>query len=163
MAIGCRNLVFGCPKNRTVENVGDEEMVKRFLDDAASLANTSGVTLALEANPPIYNTNFVNRTEQAIQIIRELQNPGLMLNLDFGTIAENKEEIHLLENNIDLISHIHISEPYLKPIQRRKEHLVLKDMLLRNGYQHYVSLEMENPANVNLLKQSLEYVKGVFS
>lgn len=160
--MGCRNLVFGCPKNRRVDTARDEETVKRFLDEASSRTYAHNVTLALEANPKIYHTNFANSTEQAIQIIRELNNPGLKLNLDFGTILENGESVRVLEDSMDLISHVHISEPYLKPVRHRKEHSDLKQMLLINGYQQYISLEMGAQDSLETLKSSLEYIKEVF-
>ena len=162
-AAGCRNLVFGCPRNRNLSDPAESEIVIRFLKDAAGVVEKYGVILALEANPVIYNTNFVNTTRQAIELLRKIGHPALMLNLDFGTIVENREDLEILRENVDLISHVHISEPGLKPLQRREEHEKLRAILEDNHYAHFVSLEMGNPGDWEELCTSIAYLKEVFA
>ena len=61
---GC-NFVFGCPRNRSVpvgKTAGDSIS---FFERSAVLAMEHGCVLSLEANPPMYGTNFINSTEEA--------------------------------------------------------------------------------------------------
>lgn len=140
-AVGCRNLVFGCPKNRRVEKEGDEEVLFDFFSEMCSEAASHGSVIAVEANPPIYGTNFLNDTPSAIAFARSL-GAGASVNLDFGTITYNKENLSEIGNNLDIISHVHISEPELAPIERRQEHRELAAILREGGYGGFVSVEM---------------------
>lgn len=161
-AAGCRNLVFGCPKNRNLLAPSEAEIVERFLKDGADVAGKYGVILALEANPAMYQTNFVNTTCQAIELLERINHPALMLNLDFGTIVANGERFELLADHAARIAHVHISEPGLKPLNRRKAHEQLRNILEKNHYDGFISLEMGKTENPDALFDSLRYLKEVF-
>ncbi len=158
-AIGCRNLVFGSPKNRSIENEGDEEILFNFFKVLAELAVMNNVVLAIEPNPAIYGTNFLNRTEDAISFCEKICSDGLRVNLDFGTIIENDEDFSIIQDNIKFINHIHISEPYLAKIEERELHKRLCSL----DYNGYISIEMGNKGDLNSLLSSIEYVGGIFA
>jgi len=71
-ACHCPSLVFGCPRNRNVPEGRREEEADAFFEKLAYEASLRGVHLALEANPPVYNTNFMNTTAQAAALVRRL-------------------------------------------------------------------------------------------
>ena len=52
------------------------------------------------------------------------------------------KNVELLEKNVHLINHVHISEPGLKPIQKRRLHNELVEMLKVGGYQRFISIEV---------------------
>ena len=61
-AIGCKNLVFGCPRNRNLpDGVGASSAVT-FFKEISDYAVEHHTVIGIEANPPIYNTNYVNTT-----------------------------------------------------------------------------------------------------
>lgn len=164
-AIDCKNLVFGCPKNRAIpENMEQAKAydiaVKFFkeLGDYAALHNT---VIGMEANPPIYNTNFINTTASALELISAVDSKGFRLNLDVGTMIYNKESVDILADKIQLINHVHISEPYLKPIQKRGLHKDLISMLLNADYNGYISIEMGKVECIKELQNTMEYVGGL--
>lgn len=161
-AIGCPSMVFGCPKNRRMENSREKEIISHFLAEAAGYAHGHGTAIALEANPAIYGTNYANTTAEAAGIVRELGCPGLGLNLDYGTMLANGEGLDVLTGNIDLLLHVHISEPYLAPVERRREHQFLRSALEDGGYKGYVSLEMKKPDRDGLLMDALRYMREIF-
>ena len=163
VSVGCRNLVFGCPKNREIVDCNDKKIIENFLVDISDLALQNNVIIAFEANPTIYHTNFVNTTNEAIEMIKKLHHPALKINLDVSTIIENRESLSIISDNIDLINHVHISEPYLKPLKRRKLHEELKIILEDNGYYNFVSLEMGKTEDIKSLYDSIIYMKEVFS
>ena len=163
--IGCKNLVFGCPRNRTIsENMAPTEVyniaVKFFkeLGDYAALHNT---VIGMEANPPIYNTNFINTTASALELISSVDSKGFRLNLDVGTMIYNNESVEILADKIHLINHVHISEPYLKPVQKRNLHTDLISMLSNADYNGYISIEMGKVECIKELQNTMEYVGGL--
>ncbi len=140
-AAGCPSLVFGCPKNRSVPEGGRPEDAAPFFRDAGRYAAKRGVVLALEANPPLYHTNFLNRTEDAVAYARFLDCPGIAVNLDVGTMLQNGEGLQAAADGLELVSHVHISEPGLAPVRLRPLHRQLAALLRDRGYRGFVSLE----------------------
>lgn len=167
-AAGCKNLVFGCPSNRYLPEGADLKCAVSFFHEIGEYAKEHGTVFGLEANPPIYHTNYINDTPSALAVIRQTGSAGLRLNLDTGTMIWNGEDIRLLEGNVHLISHVHISEPFLKTIEKRKIHLELRKVLEEEGYQNFISIEMgkmdvEGKAErLNELEKCMQYVCEVF-
>lgn len=165
-AIGCYNLVFGCPRNRNVPEETKEEVVKEtelaFFQSLGEYAAVYGITIGMEANPPIYHTNYLNETKEAITLIEKAASPGLGLNLDIGTMLQNEEPAEEIVGRVKHISHVHISEPDLKPIERRKLHGQLRDILEAEGYAGFVSIEMGRQDDLQLIERTMRYVKEVF-
>lgn len=162
--IGCRNLVFGSPQNRNMENESEYGIAVAFFFEIGEYAAQHGTVISMEANPPIYGTNFINRTEEAFRLVQDVNCEGFKLNLDFGTILENGEDVMMVESVFEWISHIHISEPYLVRIQKRQEHGLLAEILKRHSYDKYVSIEMKRNENNNLaiIEETLQYIVDVF-
>lgn len=167
-AIGCKNLVFGCPRNRNVSEEWDlsetqvDEIATAFFRELGDYAASKGVVLAMEANPPIYNTNYVNTTEEAVKLVNLVASEGFLVNLDFGTMIANEEDLALLEENIPVIHHIHISEPGLKSIQKREMHIRLAELLRAKNYEGYVSIEVGKQEDLESLEEMMKYVAEVF-
>jgi len=164
--ISCPNLVFGCPKNRaippdmTLDN--GLPVIYDFFNQIGDYAASRGTCIAIEPNPPIYNTNFINTTKEAVEICRALNNSGIRINADMGTLIYNNESLEILTDNINLINHIHISEPRLIPIENRTLHSELKTELQNLNYDKYISIEMANPGNIDLVKTVIAYIKEIF-
>ena len=55
-AIDCKNLVFGCPKNRNLADSVDEQIALLFFKELGEYAANKDIAIGMEANPPIYNT-----------------------------------------------------------------------------------------------------------
>ena len=162
-AIGCGNLVFGCPKNRNLPEGVDSEPAFRFFKELGDYGASKRVVIGMEANPPIYHTNFINDTEAALELIRQVDSVGFMLNLDVGTMIQNRESVSALEGNVKNISHVHISEPGLKLIEQRGLHGELFELLRKEGYSGFVSIEMGTTESLSDIEYVLRYVKQVFA
>lgn len=160
--IGCKNLVFGCPKNRNVMKNENTDVAISFFRELAEYALSHETVIGMEANPPIYNTNYINDTLSALELIRQVDSKGFLLNLDIGTMIQNQESLSDLIGQTKYINHIHISEPRLKPIKERELHQELRRLLLQENYQGFVSIEMGKMDDLNCLERVLKYVKGVF-
>ena len=162
-AINCGNLVFGCPKNRNIQTPEDYKTAIEFFRKIGQYAEKNNTVFAIEPNPTIYNTNFINETEDAIKIVKEINCSAVKVNLDFGTVIQNEEDIiSILENNYDKVNHIHISEPNLEVVQQRELHKKLAEQLKVNNYDKYISIEMKKGNTIEKTKEILNYVKGVF-
>ena len=57
------------------------------------------------------------------------------------------------------MNHVHISEPYLKPIQHRSIHAELLSTLSENGYAGFVSIEMGKVDDLEEIRKAMLYVK----
>lgn len=160
-AVRCPSLVFGCPRQRNCPPDHQPQEAEAFFTRLGILAGQKGVYLALEANPPIYNTNYLNTTRQAFDLVKKLDIPGLTVNLDLGTMIQNGESLNDYLGDLKYVSHIHISEPGLAPIQPRPIHRELALLLHAVGYKGFVSLEMK-AADYDTLDRCLRYLKEVF-
>ncbi|MEX1308382.1 MAG: sugar phosphate isomerase/epimerase family protein [Eubacteriales bacterium] len=158
----CENLVFGSPKNRVLADKKERAAGLDMIAKIGEYAAKKDTVFAIEANPAIYNTNFINRTDEAFALVREIGQKGLGVNVDMGTVIENGEDIGLLEENMDLINHVHISEPYLAVPKKRELHRELAQLLRANGYHRFVSIEMKNCGDIETVKQTMSYVSEVF-
>ena len=164
--VECKNLVFGCPKNRNISyDVKLDEAKKifiEFLKEIGKYAKEKNVVFSIEANPPIYNTNFINTTKEALEIVKELDMESIKVNLDLGAMIYNNEDINILVDNMKYINHIHISEPYLEKIEQREAHKKLVNLLKDSKYSKFVSIEVKNNNNLGELKDTIKYVRRLF-
>lgn len=161
-AINCKNIVFGCPKNRIIPANKTSKDIIWFFKELGEYAKAKNTTISIEANPEIYGTNFINTTKEAFDFVKEVDSEGIKVNVDFGTIIENKENLNDIYNNLEYINHIHISEPYLKKINEREEHIKLSKKLKEQKYDKYISIEMTKLDSLEELKEVIDYVSEVF-
>lgn len=159
-SLQCNNLVFGCPRNRDTDKPFSKTLSesKVFFYEIGEFANTHNTVFAIEANPIIYNTHFINFTKEAFSLVQEVACEGLKVNLDLGTIIYNEEDISILVDYPNLVNHVHISEPNLKKIECRKIHNKLMDLLKMQNYQGFISIEMGLQTDINIIKGIIHYV-----
>ena len=161
--IECKNLVLGSPKNRNInegKNSDHEIEIFKILGEYALKKNT---VIGIEANPSIYNTNYINNTKSALELIKKVNSKGFLLNLDLGTIISNNEDLTILQSNIKYINHVHISEPWLKIIKKREIHRELKNILLNENYEKFISIEMANIDEIEKIENIIRYIKEIFN
>jgi sugar phosphate isomerase/epimerase len=117
-AIGSNVVVLGSPVNRRLSK---NQSINNTVDILSKISNKSssyGISLALEANPSIYKTNFINSYKEAYNYIKDFKFNNLYINLDFGSLRANREDLNEFEEKFFLlVKHLHISEPYLNEIQ----------------------------------------------
>jgi sugar phosphate isomerase/epimerase len=159
--VECENLVFGCPRNRNVPEGADKSVAVGFFKELGDYADLKGTAIGMEANPPIYNTNFINNTCSALELIKKVDSKGFKLNLDIGTIIQNNEDISELKGNVHFINHVHISEPNLKPIVERGLHVELRKILTEEDYSGFISIEM-GKSDCETIENSMKYIREIF-
>ena len=159
-AIGCKNLVFGNPRNRDTNDLaGDYPVAIEFFKEIGDFSLDHHTTIAIEPNPTIYNTRFLNYTEQAVEMAYKSRSEGNKVNVDLGTIIYNEEDINYLAKIPEYINHVHISEPGLKPIEHRDLHKQLFEVLKQIDYKRFVSIEMGNCNDTQKVIEIMNYLK----
>jgi sugar phosphate isomerase/epimerase len=158
-AINCRNMVFGCPQNRKIPKREYWPIAIHFFREIGALAAEHGTAIAIEPIPSYYDTNFINTTEEAFSICREINSQGVKVNVDLGTSLFFGEGLNFINRNIDLVNHIHISEPRLAIIQKRDIHRHLKVL----DYSKWFSIEMKNIRSIKAVKETIKYFEEILS
>jgi len=163
-AMSCENLVFGSPKNRCLTKEEDYEVAVGFFKLLGDYAFRNGTVMSIEANPSMYGTNFINYTKEAVKLVKDVDSKGFKLNLDFGTIIANGENIEEIVGHMEYINHVHISEPGLLPISTRGEHKRLASILKEKAYKGFISIEMKKGQDdsLNDIERAMNYIAQVF-
>ncbi|WP_196603716.1 sugar phosphate isomerase/epimerase family protein [Pectinatus haikarae] len=152
VSMGCDNIVFGCPKNRIIIDKNQYEVAIDFFSRLSEYAHANDVIIAIEANPEIYNTNFLTTTSEVLNFVRDVNMPGLAVNYDLGTVIYNKERL-ITAKDMKYVNHIHISEPFLNKISIREIHKKLRLLINDSNYKKYVSIEMKNLNDTDVVKK----------
>ncbi len=160
-AVGCPNLVFGSPKNRIVPAGRTPEEATGFFREIGDFAAAHDAAIALEAVPTSYGTNFLNRTAELFDFVTMVGSEGLKMNLDFGTMLTNGEDVSDIARYIPLVNHVHISENALVGVERRPEHRVFIGALRAAGYDRCVSIEMRNQEDPDKVLAIVDYIGGI--
>lgn len=161
--IKCKNIVFGCPKNRNIPEGCESDGDIAFFRTLGDYAAAHGTVIGMEANPSVYGTNYINDTEAAIRLIEQVDSEGFRLNLDVGTMIENGEATDVVRDKSYLINHVHISEPQLSQIVKRPLHRDISEILYKENFTGYVSIEMAKRSRTADIAATLDYIKSIFS
>lgn len=146
-AMRARVLVFGSPKNRDRGDLTPAQAMQHaigFFRQAGQVCADAGVILAIEANPSYYNCNFVTRWQEAEELVRGCNHPGIGLHLDTAcTVLAGDDPVAAVPQVADILVHVHASEPDLGPFDRpRTNHLAVADALRAVAYTGWCSVEM---------------------
>jgi sugar phosphate isomerase/epimerase len=118
--LGATRVVFGSPKNRDRSGLNDQQaqdIAIPFFRSLGDIARQYGVTICLEPNPACYGANFMTDSASTAQVVRHVDHPNILMQLDTGALAINAEDpFDVLKENADLIGHVHLSERDLLPL-----------------------------------------------
>lgn len=146
-AMRAKVLVFGSPKNRDRGDLTPAHAMQhaiRFFRQAGQVCADAGVTLAIEANPSHYHCNFVTRWQEAEELVRGCNHPGIGLHLDTAcTVLAGDDPVAAVPQVADILVHVHASEPDLGPFASpRADHLAVGNALRAANYIGWCSVEM---------------------
>lgn len=145
-------IVLGSPKNRIIPNEMAPDMTQVIaydvLTELGDAAASAGTSIALEANPMAYGTNFATTFAESAAIAGHVDHPAIGINLDLGSFILNDEvDIlpNLLRDGYPWVRHVHISAPFLKPVASETVAIeALFETLRALKYDRWVSIEMVN-------------------
>ncbi|MGZ8410510.1 MAG: sugar phosphate isomerase/epimerase family protein [Hyphomicrobium sp.] len=173
--LGACRLVFGSPKNRDRSGLGDAQaadMASAFFRRLGDIAQSHGVILCLEPNPPRYGANFMTTSAETARIVKQVSHPWVRMQLDTGAITINGEyPAAVLQNDAALIGHVHASEPDLVPLgDGGTDHARVAESLMRFLPDHLVCIEMLATLNEphlasvqRALKVAIRHYRGMSS
>jgi sugar phosphate isomerase/epimerase len=148
---GIPTVVFGAPKQRIIPEGMDpaqandhaSEVFHRLSNHAATL----GTTIAIEGNPAAYGTNFLTHTEEVVDFVSAMDRPAIRVILDLGAQHMNDVFVQtpkLIGHIAHLLSHVHVSEPYLGPAPASTAAIsTILAALKEAGYSKWISIEMK--------------------
>ena len=145
--LGATRLVFGSPKNRDRSGLGDDHTIAAataFFRRLGDIAQSHGVIICLEPNPPRYGANFMTTSAETAMIVEQVSHRSVRMQLDTGALTINGEDpATVLQNHAGLIGHVHASEPDLVPLgDGGTDHARAGESLKRLLPEHLVCIEM---------------------
>lgn len=145
--LGATRIVFGSPKNRDRTGLSDEQVqliAVSFFRRLGDIAQSKGVMICLEPNPPCYGANFMTTSDETAAVVRQVAHPAIRMQLDTGAITINCEDpVAVLENCASLIGHIHASEPEIAPLgDKGADHVTIAQCLRSLFPESIVTIEM---------------------
>lgn len=167
--IGVKVIVFGSPLSKKIffkKNLDNlDKIAYKTFKKISKVCEKYKISFCIEANPKIYNCEYLNHTNDAIGLVKQINSNFFKLNLDLGTIIANDEPYKdIIRNHIKLIGHAHISVPHLKDIMSHSKTVVkfIKELKRRN-YTKHISIE-RLPVNNNItnLEKTIKLVKNYF-
>jgi sugar phosphate isomerase/epimerase/dTDP-4-dehydrorhamnose reductase len=169
--LGAKTMIFGSPKNRNIGNLSKKEaleIAKDFFGKIAEKCKRYNINFAFEPNPPIYGTDFINTTKEAIELTKIVNHPNFGINIDMSTMTKNKENYEeTIKNALPYAKHFHLSEPGLKVIpQKLSNHKKLAKALKKTKYNGILSIEMplqDTKTNLQQIKKTLKFIASTYN
>jgi sugar phosphate isomerase/epimerase len=131
-------VVFGAPRLRDPGNLEPalaRAIAVKFLRRIGGIFASEGTTLSFEPNAGHYGCRFVTTTTEAIDLMKEVNVPGVGLQIDTGTLFLEKEEPEVLLQAAQYAAHAHVSEPDLAPVGSSGiDHHSVAEALRKSGY-----------------------------
>ncbi len=151
--IGAKTLVFGSPLNRIKGLLTKKEADLIALDFFRTLDQKIaglGLNIAIEPNPTVYNCDYLTSATEVINFLEKLKSENIKMNFDLAcTVLGGENPVEVFPKAIGFISHIHISEPDLSPIEHLTlPHRAFSDVLKINSdllHSVKISMEMRDP------------------
>jgi sugar phosphate isomerase/epimerase len=160
-------MIFGSPKQRsTTGGLTPAEATKNFTDGLAAVAPHAanrGVTVLVEALPA-NQADIVLTLAEAVQIVRQIDSPGVRTMFDVhNAVDEAEPHAALVDRYFDYIHHVHVNE-----IDGRHcgaadyDFAPVLETLARRGYRGWVSLEAFDftPGPERLATESLRHLES---
>ena len=165
--LGAKTLVFGSPKNRKRGQLSiaeSFEVARDFFTMAGDICLERECCIAIEHNPVEYECDFVTNVADAKSLVESVNHDGFKLHIDSAGIHMCGGNIYEIIKKSVPFSHYHISESMLDPICNGEvDHKSAYQALADVGYQNWVSIEMKQPDNIELLYNSIIKAKSDYN
>ncbi|MCK4417546.1 MAG: sugar phosphate isomerase/epimerase [Candidatus Latescibacteria bacterium] len=140
----------------------ERELLLQLLEKLSLHAEKVGSVVLLE---PLnrYETHFVNRLEQAVEIVRKINSPGLKIMADFFHMSIEEANIpQAIREAGELIWHVHLADSNrLLPGWGHTDFKAGFQALREAGLDKYMALECSIPGDSEVdLPKTVKYLKG---
>lgn len=168
--LGGTVMVFGSPLQRNlIDGTTREQAMERAADvfrAAMPALADRGVKLALEPLTP-KETNFLNTCAEAVELMRMVDHPNIVLHQDVKAMLSEASPIpELIAQFADVTGHFHVNDDnLLGPGMGRTDYHPIFEALLRTGYSGWVSVEVfdYSPGAEHIARESLRYMRSVLN
>jgi D-psicose/D-tagatose/L-ribulose 3-epimerase len=164
--LGARRLVLGSPGTRDRGDIRPRDAYRIAIDFFHSVAEICAEfdsCVCIEPNPEQYGCNFVTRWVEGAELVRAVSHPGFRLHLDTACLhIAGEEPVKAVAECIDILAHIHVSEPFLADFSAPVvDHARIGHVLAANGYAGFVSIEMRrSQAPLHSIAEAVDRVLG---
>ena len=169
--IGASVLVFGSPTNRRKGDLSKSEADSIAIDFFGELSlkiEEFNVVIAIEPNPTAYLADYLLCPSEVVDFLTRLKCKNIRMNFDLAcSVLGNEDPVSMLQNSIEFVAHIHVSEPNLEPISkltmphREFAQTIHQNSHLLEGVR--VSMEMRDPIpNTDLVSESIAIFKEIY-
>lgn len=163
-------MVFGSPMQRSRD---ESTSIEQAMDRAAGVFRKAmpaladcGVKIALEPLTP-KETNFLNTCADAVELMRRVGHPNLVLHQDVkAMLSESKSIPELISEYAAVTGHFHVNDDnLLGPGMGRTDYHPILEALLKTGYKGWVSVEVfdYSPGAELIARESFNYMKSVLN
>ncbi len=164
--LGAKSQVFGSPKNRYRGTVSMNEawpIAIEFFRELGETAVRFDTQVVLEANPVEYGADFLTNTIDTLQLVRDIDHPGIALHIDTACMhmaGDDPESI--MKEAGPLFRHFHVSERNLGVVGSTPfPHEQFARALRSVDYQGWTSIEMRapEPFTLDAIKHAIRLVR----
>ena len=163
--------VFGSPRNRLRGDLAADaawdlgrERLRRL---AEWVHGEAGFALGLEPVPAAYGGDYLGSYQEVVQMVRDVDHPGLRVHLDTGCVLLGGGDIGAAVAAAgDLLGHFHIAEPQLGRFTTPSaEHGKAAAALHTAGYAGWRAIEMlqQDPDPMDAVREALAFAVRQYS
>ena len=167
--MGGEVMIFGSPNQRSAKGMPVSEANKNFADGLAKVADhakSRGVMILLEPLDKS-QTDVVNTTAEAMEIVRAINHPNIKTMFDFhNTVDESLGFSDLIRKYYAHIYHVHVMEMdgrHLGTGTAVNDYVPAFKTLRELGYDRWVSLEVFDftPGGERIANESMKVLKEI--
>lgn len=145
---GIETLVLGSPKQR---NIWDEAKLLEIFSQLDLACQQENIILCIEPNCKQYGGKYFHNLNQIVNFIDKGKFSNIKTMIDtHNLLKENFSPTKELTTYQNYISHIHISENDLGPIEYNNEYLLLSQKLKDLNYRGIINYEVFPHQNLNI-------------
>jgi sugar phosphate isomerase/epimerase len=170
---GVKILVFGCPRNRKIkDNSNKKENDEIFIDffrELGRYCENKNITICIEPNSKKYNCNFINKIEEAGEIVKNINHHNIKMMVDIGNAIMEDDDLQKMYEYKDIIYNIDVAQESMVSFDKVMyidKHYDFKNILSKINYKNKINLEMiinNNENELEILRGSLNNFIKIYS
>lgn len=142
-------LVFGCPRNRKINDTNDyennKEIFVNFFKKIGEYCENKDIIFCIENNSKKYNCNFMNTINEVGEIVNSINNNNIKMMVDIGNVIMEEDNLEKIYNYKDIIYNIDVSQENMLSfdnVNHIDKHNEFKKILNNINYNKKINLEM---------------------
>lgn len=163
--LGCRNIVYGCPKSRRMPEFDRSSKRDRVMSEVVNMfreisASKRSVTVAIEPVVERYGSQFLTNFRDAVKFVKKIDRPNIKVNLDLANVLETGVSASEVIRDLKYVSHVHVSEMSLGKIEYHEEiSKIIKHIAENESDRLIVSIEALD-LNLEEIEESIKILKS---